>query len=64
MLTARSLVERRVEGLDAGADDTQRKPFAVAELPRARARLCDAARAKAEARSAVQISNWTHSGAA
>ena len=32
MLTARSLVEQRVEGLDAGADDYLTKPFAVAEL--------------------------------
>src|SRR5438874_11572009 len=32
MLTARSLVEQRVEGLDAGADDYLTKPFAIAEL--------------------------------
>jgi DNA-binding response OmpR family regulator len=32
MLTARTLVENRVEGLDAGADDYLTKPFAVAEL--------------------------------
>src|SRR4030095_609610 len=32
MLSARSLVEHRVEGLDAGADDYLTKPFAVAEL--------------------------------
>src|SRR5438094_10497795 len=32
MLTARSLVEQRVQGLDAGADDYLTKPFAVAEL--------------------------------
>ena len=32
MLTARSLVEQRVAGLDAGADDYLTKPFAVAEL--------------------------------
>jgi DNA-binding response OmpR family regulator len=31
-LTARSLVEQRVEGLDAGADDYLTKPFALAEL--------------------------------
>jgi DNA-binding response OmpR family regulator len=31
-LTARSLVEQRVEGLDAGADDYLAKPFALAEL--------------------------------
>lgn len=37
MLTARSLVEQRVEGLDAGADDYLTKPFALAEL-RARVR--------------------------
>jgi len=32
MLTARGLVEHRVEGLDAGADDYLQKPFALAEL--------------------------------
>jgi DNA-binding response OmpR family regulator len=32
MLTARSLVEQRVEGLDVGADDYMTKPFALAEL--------------------------------
>src|SRR5277367_1242755 len=32
MLTARSLVEQRVEGLDAGADDYLTKPFALSEL--------------------------------
>jgi len=32
MLTARSLVEERVEGLDAGADDYLTKPFAITEL--------------------------------
>jgi two-component system copper resistance phosphate regulon response regulator CusR len=37
MLTARSLVEQRVEGLDAGADDYLTKPFALSEL-RARVR--------------------------
>jgi DNA-binding response OmpR family regulator len=37
MVTARSLVDQRVEGLDAGADDYLTKPFALAEL-RARVR--------------------------
>jgi DNA-binding response OmpR family regulator len=37
MLTARALVDQRVEGLDAGADDYLTKPFALAEL-RARVR--------------------------
>ncbi|MGH9727916.1 MAG: response regulator transcription factor [Candidatus Acidiferrales bacterium] len=32
ILTARSFVEQRVEGLDAGADDYLTKPFALAEL--------------------------------
>src|ERR1700704_3791033 len=32
MLTARTLVEQRVEGLDAGADDYLTKPFALEEL--------------------------------
>ena len=32
MLTARSLLEERVEGLDAGADDYLTKPFALPEL--------------------------------
>ncbi|HEV2176026.1 MAG TPA: response regulator transcription factor [Terriglobia bacterium] len=32
MLTARGLVEQRVEGLDVGADDYLPKPFALAEL--------------------------------
>jgi DNA-binding response OmpR family regulator len=32
MLTARTLVEQRVEGLDAGADDYLTKPFAITEL--------------------------------
>jgi DNA-binding response OmpR family regulator len=32
MLTARTLVEQRVEGLDAGADDYLTKPFVLAEL--------------------------------
>jgi DNA-binding response OmpR family regulator len=32
MLTARTLVEQRVEGLDAGSDDYLTKPFALAEL--------------------------------
>jgi DNA-binding response OmpR family regulator len=37
MLTARTMVEHRVEGLDTGADDYLTKPFALAEL-RARIR--------------------------
>jgi len=32
MLTARTLIEQRVEGLDAGADDYLTKPFAFSEL--------------------------------
>src|SRR5260370_41969107 len=32
MLTARSLVEQRVEGPDAGADDYLTKPFVLPEL--------------------------------
>ena len=32
MVTARSLVDQRVEGLDAGADDYLTKPFDVSEL--------------------------------
>lgn len=38
MLTAQGAVARRVEGLEAGADDFLAKPFAVAEL-RARVRV-------------------------
>ena len=37
MVTARSLVDQRVEGLDAGADDYLTKQFALSEL-RARVR--------------------------
>ena len=32
MLTARSKIDSRVAGLDAGADDYLSKPFALAEL--------------------------------
>lgn len=32
MLTARGLIDQKVEGLDAGADDYLTKPFALAEL--------------------------------
>src|ERR1700732_1704101 len=32
MLTARTLVEQRVEGLDTGADDYLTKPFVLVEL--------------------------------
>lgn len=32
MLTARTMVEQRVEGLDAGADDYMTKPFVLAEF--------------------------------
>jgi two-component system OmpR family response regulator len=50
MLTARTAVEDRVAGLDAGADDYLPKPFAFAELL---ARLRALARRGAEERPAV-----------
>jgi DNA-binding response OmpR family regulator len=50
MLTARSLVEQKVEGLDAGADDYLVKPFAIAELL---ARLRALLRRKLSERSAT-----------
>ena len=39
MLTARSTVPERIEGLDAGADDYLVKPFSLGELQRAPAAL-------------------------
>jgi two-component system OmpR family response regulator len=50
MLTARTSVEDRVEGLDAGADDYLAKPFSFAELA---ARLRALVRRGAAARPAV-----------
>src|SRR5262249_27644747 len=52
MLTARDLVDDRVAGLDAGADDYLVKPFALAEL-RARLRACCAATQPAPNNSAT-----------
>src|SRR5260370_21475942 len=53
MVTAASLVEERVRGLDAGADDYVAKPFAIAELA-ARIRAV-VRRGSRRARSILQI---------
>lgn len=52
MLTARSAVDDRVEGLDAGADDYLVKPFALKELS---ARLRALSRRKVEARESTRL---------
>jgi two-component system OmpR family response regulator len=56
ILTANAAVDRRVEGLDAGADDFLAKPFAVAEL-RARVRALGRRRGVPSART------WAHGSA-
>ncbi|HEX8978004.1 MAG TPA: response regulator transcription factor [Solirubrobacteraceae bacterium] len=53
VLTARSEVENRVAGLDAGAIDYLTKPFSLTEL---------AARIRAQLRSAAQVPTTTLSG--
>lgn len=53
LLTARSEVAQRVEGLDAGADDFLGKPFAIAEL-RARVRALGRRRAAPLARPRIE----------
>lgn len=58
MLTAQGAVARRVEGLEAGADDFLAKPFAVAEL-RARVRVLGRRGA-----TAASASTWRHGAAA
>jgi len=59
MLTVRSLVEQRVEGLDAGADDYLTKPFALAELHAEYARSRGAVSTKAGPSSTRRILSWT-----
>ena len=57
MLTARSPVEARVEGLDAGADDYLPKPFALQEPPwRGCVRYCAAAQRAGRSSCASRIS--------
>ena len=53
ILTASAAVDRRVEGLDAGADDFLAKPFAVAEL---RARV----RALGRRTGVLAARTWSH----
>jgi DNA-binding response OmpR family regulator len=58
MLTARTLVEQRVEGLDTGADDYLTKPFVLVELlARVRAR-CAGAFTKGMPAFATRTCSW------
>jgi DNA-binding response OmpR family regulator len=58
MLTARTLVEQRVEGLDAGADDYLSKPLFWPSFSRASEHLCAAASTKGMLAFATRTWSW------
>ena len=60
ILTARSEVADKVEGLNAGANDYVTKPFSFDELlARIRAALADAPSSPVDPRSSSGTSGWT-----